>query len=689
MSSIVKPRGAAVADPLASAVKTSTAYNVFEPGMAAYYHGMYLLRAICVLAVIAVSLGACGGDASNRRVRRPGDDWLKAIKFEGVSLSHENLLAGLALKRNLDAGRSIDEYQLGLDTQRIIGLYQRRGFFSVTVTPRVEKQGDASILIFKVVEGPRAVTSVVLTGLPTEIPYAEARALIEVENGDPFDYDLFDAAKSPLLALVENAGYAHARLDAQVLADRAKARATLRYTIDPGAQVRFGAITLSGVDGDLAEAAKNRLPFAEGDLYSTKRVAQAQQAIYGIGRFAAVRIDVDRLNESTTIPVKIALTEAKRWEARAGVGLGFDTLTYNGRLRGSLTHDGWPTPLTRLGVELRPALTVKRDDCEFWEVWTCEDPEPRIRLLGSITQQDFLYRDVRADLEGGLDYLRLEAYTVTGARMRTGLERALYQRRILMRVGWQLGYYTFDDLSLALTMTEGDMEVPTQKAIDLGVTKRERLGAFSETISIDYRDNPITPRLGAYGELRFTHGGAYAGGAYDYLQIMPDVRGYLPLGTFVLAGHARFGVIRGDVAPTERFYAGGAASHRGFPERHLSPSVSRDIPASDPMDPPTNVTVPIGGAAMVETGVELRVPFTLFGIPMGAAAFLDGGDVTEAPGDIDASNLHWATGLSFRPYYLPIGPIRLDIAYRLNRTGGANPVPDSRWNFVFSLGEAF
>jgi translocation and assembly module TamA len=664
--------------------------------MAAYYHGMYLLRALCVLVVLA----ACGGDASSRRTRRAGDDWLKAIKFEGVSLSHENLLSGLALKRNLDAGRSIDEYQLALDTQRIAGLYQRRGYFKVTVTPRVEKQGDASILIFKVVEGPRAVVSVVLTGLPPEIPYAEGRALIDIENGDPFDYDLFDAAKSPLLALVENAGYAHARLDAQVLADRDKGRATLRFAIDPGDKVTFGPITVSGVDGALAEAAKNRLPFREGDVYSTRRVAEAQQAIYGIGRFAAVRIDADRLNDSTVLPVKIALTEAKRWEARAGVGAGVDTLTYQGRLRGSLTHDGWPTPLTRLGVELRPALTVRRDACALWEVWTCEDPDPRIRLLGSATQQDFLYRNVKADVEGGLDFLRLEAYTVTGARVRTGIERALYQRRILLRVGWQLGYYSFDDLNPALmtevpanpTMPQQDppLEVPTAKAAQLGILERERLGAFSETISIDYRDNPITPRLGVYGELRFTHGGAYAGGAYNYLQIMPDVRGYLPLGKLVLAAHARLGVIRGDVAPTERFYAGGAASHRGFPERYLSPSASRVIPAAEPEGDDTTVTVPIGGAAMIETGVELRVPFELFGIPMGAAAFLDGGDVTETPGDLlQAGNLHWAAGLSFRPYYLPIGPIRLDIARRLNRTDLREPVPDSRWNFVFSLGEAF
>lgn len=644
--------------------------------MAAYYHGMSLLRALTVLAALA----ACGGGASNR-VRRPGTEYLAAIRFEGVSLGHDGLLSGLALKRNRDAGRSIDEYQLGLDTQRIIGLYQRRGYFSVQVTPRVERKGDATTLIFKVVEGPRATVSVVLTGLPPEIPYEEARALIPVENGSPFDYDLFDAGKSPLLATVENAGYAHARLDAQVLADRGKARATLRYAIDPGQKATFGPITISGVEGPLAEAARNRLPFAEGDLYSTKRVAQAQQAIYGMRRFAAVRIDVDRMSDATVLPVKIALTEGPRSEARAGIGLGFDTLTYQGRLRGSLTHVGWPSPLTTLGVEFRPAYTVLRDNCAFWEVWAC-DYEPRIRLLGTAAQQDFLRRDVKADVEGGLDYLKLEAYTTTGARMRVGIGKPFLDQRVQVRVGWQLGYYRFPDLSPAVDPEPGRADDPTI-AMQLGITQRERLAAFSETIAVDFRDNAIAPRLGVYAELRITHGGSYAGGAYAYTQLMPELRGYVPLGRAVLAAHGRLGVIRGDVAPTERFYAGGAASQRGFPERHLSPS------ATGTDEDGNTVTVPIGGAAMLETSVELRVPFELFAIPMGAAVFLDGGDVTMTPGELDAGNLHWATGLSFRPFYLPIGPIRLDLAYRLNRTGAGNPLPGERWSFLFSLGEAF
>lgn len=661
-------------------MKNNAANNVLGTDMAAYYHGMSLLRLLAVIAALA----ACGGSGTGR-VRRPGTEYLKEIKFEGVSLSHEGLLSGLALRRNRDGGRAIDEYQLTLDTQRIVGLYHQRGYFTVKVTPRVEREGDAQTLIFEVEEGPRATASVVITGLPPEVPYEQAREVVKIQNGDPFDYDLFDAAKAPLLAMVENAGYAHARLNAQVLADRAKARATLRYVIDPGEKVTFGPITIAGVTGALAKAAKNRLPIREGQPYSTKLVAQTQQAIYALGRFAAVRVDVDRLNEATVLPVKITLAEATRWEARAGVGLGFDTLTYQGRLRGMLTHAGWPTPLTTLGIEFRPAYTIPRETCDSWRLWTCQQ-EPRIRLIGTATQQDFLYRDIKGDIEGGLDFLTLEAYTTTGGRARVGLERPFLSKRVQARIGWQLGYHKFTDLSPALDPMRADD--PTL-AMQIGVVDAsgevtvERLGAVSGTIAVDYRDNPISPRLGVYGELRITHGSAYAGGAYDYLQLMPELRGFVPLGRAVLAAHARYGVIRGDVAPTERFYAGGAASHRGFPERHLSPSATG-------MDAAGNqVTVPIGGAAMVETGVELRVPFELLDLPMGLAAFLDGGDVTMTADGIDPSHLHWAAGLSFRPYYLPIGPIRLDLAYRLNRTGAGEPMPNDRWTFLFSLGEAF
>ncbi len=50
------------------------------------------------------------------------------------------------------------------------------------------------------------------------------------------------------------------------------------------------------------------------------------------------------------------------------------------------------------------------------------------------------------------------------------------------------------------------------------------------------------------------------------------MRGYVPLGPAVLALRARLGVILGAVPVTERYYAGGAVSQRGFSERRLSPA---------------------------------------------------------------------------------------------------------------------
>ena len=140
----------------------------------------------------------------------------------------------------------------------------------------------------------------------------------------------------------------------------------------------------------------------------------------------------------------------------------------------------------------------------------------------------------------------------------------------------------------------------------------------------------------------------FAGGAYEYFEIQPDVRGYLPLPLIpgaVLAARVRYGAIFADkdnVPPTQRLFAGGASSQRGFGERHLSPQT----------DPELGTPVPYGGTRMIDTGIEARVPITkIREMPLGMAVFLDGGDVTDAakdptlmgvvaPRDLDLSNLH-------------------------------------------------
>jgi outer membrane translocation and assembly module TamA len=94
---------------------------------------------------------------------------------------------------------------------------------------------------------------------------------------------------------------------------------------------------------------------------------------------------------------------------------------------------------------------------------------------------------------------------------------------------------------------------------------------------------------------------------------------------------------------------------------------------------------------------ELRYDwFKWNGEYVGVTTFLDAGDVTNA-GQLRFGNLHYAAGFGLR-YNTVIGPIRLDVGYRLNRwqatgpDGLDNPDPGSgfkRVAFHFSIGEAF
>jgi len=628
-----------------------------------------LTRLLAFLVIVAVT--ACGSTPT--RARRPGEEYLAKIEIEGNDvISDEALIRGLSLGRTAKAERSIDEYQLSLDLTRIEGAYQRRGYFGVVVEPRIERKGDAATLIFKITEGPRATAVVDISGLPPEVPLEEARALVTLENGAPFDYIPFDTAKAPLLALVENAGYAHAQLSATVLANRVAHKAILRYSFELGPKVTFGAIEIVGTTGNLAEAIKRRAALQPGDTYSTNAVTQTQLAIYSIGRFTSVRVDVDRANLATVVPVKITVSEAKRNEFRFGLGAGLDTLTYQARTRISYSHAGWPTPLTKLGVELRPALFVLRDNCSWYDVLGKCEILPRVRALGTAEQQDIFTRGLNGDLEGGYDYLAIEAYTMQGPRVRLGFDVPFSFNRLHARAGWQLAGYWFSDRDPALS---------EDKALEIRVDTRDgaaiqRVGAFTQTFSIDYRDNPVSPRLGAYAEFRLAEGTTFAGGGFDYVQLTPDLRGYAPLGPFVLAARARLGVIKGDVPPTERYYAGGASSQRGFAERRLSPEVRAD-----------GESVVIGGAASFETGIEARASLPWI-TDLGAVVFLDGGDVTERQEDLKLDNLHWAIGFGLR-YGLPVGPLRLELGYRLNRYGATEPSPGQRLNFILSVGEAF
>ena len=615
---------------------------------------------------LAVVVAACGGA---RPVRHPGEEYLSKIKIEhNTAIGTKELVEGLALQRAEKAGRGVDDYELTVDQQRIEGVYQRRGYLAVAVQTRVERKGDAATVIFTVNERERAKTHVEIIGLPDDVPLDSARKLVALDEDELFDYDAYDAAKQPLLRLIQDAGYARARLEATVIADRGHALATAQYAIEPGEPCTFGEVEVVGASGALAKAVRDRVAFKPGEHYSKTAVIATQQALYGLNRFSSVRVDSVIDGTATTIPIKIGVSTGNRHEFQIGGGGGIDPLNYSILFPAKYSVTGWPFDLSTSSVDARAAITTLRTECTIYKFWTCSY-QPLVRLIGTVVQQDLFAPYVVGQVDGGADYVTIEPWRTISAHAKIGLSSRIVTPRLQAHLGWLLEGAEFAQISPA---------IDPARQHSLGIDRTELLGEYQESLSLDLRDNLADPHLGLYVELRLAEGTKYAGSAYDFIQFSPEIRGFVPLGPLVLATRFRYGAIAGDIPPTERYFGGGASSQRGFPERQLSPIATNVVNGM-------TESVIIGGGAFIETGAELRSPTIKH---FGLVAFLDGGDVTETSSELSIDQLNWTVGLGARFFLLPVGPFRLDFSYRTGHDRPDQPTL-GHFNWFFSVGEAF
>src|SRR5262245_7011219 len=161
--------------------------------------------------IVAIAASACAHSTATRAV----EDRLERVDFEGnQKLSNKTLLTGLGVHRVLQRSGAIDPYLIQVDADRIRGEYLRKGYLDVDVRSRVERKADTATVIYTVEEGVRAATHTVITGLPGDVPAATVRDQLPLKDGQPFDYGPYELAKPQLLGVVQDAGYAHAKLDA-------------------------------------------------------------------------------------------------------------------------------------------------------------------------------------------------------------------------------------------------------------------------------------------------------------------------------------------------------------------------------------------------------------------------------------------------------------------------------------------
>jgi translocation and assembly module TamA len=554
---------------------------------------------------------------------------------------------------------AFDRVTLELDRNRVTAFYREHGFFAARVTDIDVHYGPKTVdVVIEVVEGePTYVASV-----DVEAPGIDGmrlRPLIPVEKGERFHHPDYLIAKDEIKKYLVKEGYAHATVDGVIEVDRDARTARVKLTVDPGPLVHFGEVRVEGLTRVPESAVRNRVAWVRGQVFDPMEIEETQASLYALGLFSVVRVNYETAGRPAVSDVTISLTEGTRHELRLGGGVGVDRAHTEIHLRGQYTVRGFFDPLTTLRLDARPGYSV----------------------LGSTTQsgitgeasvalekEDFLFARLKGQSLLAYDIEPREGYSIRGPRTMLALGRKFFDNDLLLSVAWHLRLLSFVDLDPALFGDNAD---------------EAWLGYYEQQIALDFRDHPLDPTRGLYAELRLEEGGPFAAGAQSFFRATPELRGYVPLGKrLVLAARLRGGKLTswsGDAGPiTQRYYEGGAAGHRGFGYRRLSPMVADE----------EGRLIPVGGDEMALATAEARLELFRIGERwFSIATFMDAGDVARA-GELSLGNPHLAAGLGVR-YDTLIGPVRLDFAYRLNRAGEGEPDPGQRLNFHFSLGEAF
>jgi outer membrane protein assembly factor BamA len=219
-----------------------------------------------------------------------------------------------------------------------------------------------------------------------------------------------------------------------------------------------------------------------------------------------------------------------------------------------------------------------------------------------------------------------------------------------------------------------------------------RLSSVSLSVIRDTRDDLVDPTTGTLLGSDTELAARALGSEVGYLKTFFQAFNFRPLrgaNSTVLALGARLGLANGfsrqveqdgdtivvdDIPASERFYAGGDTTVRGFVYERLGTPETIDESG-----------FPRGGHGVVVLNAELRIPVR--GV-LGAVVFLDGGNVFQTPGDIRLGELRGAAGFGFR-YRSPLGPIRVDLGFKLDR----RPLPTGELErptaLHISLGQAF
>ena len=522
-----------------------------------------------------------------------------------------------------------------------IAVLRSEGYYANAVEPDVSESDPPRPLV-QITPGPRfhlKQPAIVWQGeAPDTIVQDAARGALGLTPGAPGRAADVLAAEGRILAEIQQRGHADAAAEPrEVIVDHADSSLLATFRIAAGPVVRLGGLDIAADAGTDRIFLVRLAPWSAGEVYNPEDVAELERRLLDTGVYDSVTVALASADKATAAglrPVIVSLAPRKprsiegsaSWATREGIGV-------NAR---------W-TRFNRLGRADTMALTAQISDRDTRTGLELSLPHWR-RPQQTLRTSASAYR------------VRTDAYDETGVGVVADITR---------RYG-RTSYFTLG-ASADLSRTQE----PTPSALTALGRDLVTVRGLSDLV-LDRSDDPLNPSRGfrvsarveptlILGDTNLPYLRAVAQGSY-YLKLDKQAR-------TVIAARLRVGrIINGavdQIPASQRFYAGGGGSVRGFSYQGVGPRLSDGAPR--------------GGLALVETSFEVRRQLTS---RWGFAAFVDAGAVGSS-GPIDLRDSSLGAGFGIR-YNLGFAPIRFDIATPVAGRHGEPP-----FQIYVSIGQSF
>ncbi|MEN6360180.1 MAG: outer membrane protein assembly factor BamA [Smithella sp.] len=570
--------------------------------------------------------------------------YIRSITFEGnESFTTKELVNMMTTTERTLLGFITDTgilqtQQLNQDVQKLTAFYFNNGFVNAQIgEPVITHDAKGIYIKITVREGKRfKIGKVEISGDYLEKTRADLYAQLKTKTGNHYSREAIMKDMETITLAANDEGYANADVNPKVATHEKEQLVDVNFTLTKGELVYIAHIGISGNTITRDKVIRRSLSIVEGDLYSSSKLKKSYNNLNQLRYFEEVDFQTEKAPDNK---VDINIRVKEKNTGMFMVGAGYSAVD-QAVIMAQVVQQNFLGYGQTMSLKASLGSTTNNYELSFTEPWLFDLP---LWFKADLWKYKREYDSYTLDTKGiGATW----GYPVW--------------KKIIGYVGYK---FSIDNIM--------DINQITASSYIKAQEGERTTSSVSFTLVYDTTDDMMFPTKGIKASAGVQHAGVPLGGNTEFTKYSGAVAGYYPLfWDIVFGAKGQIGFLQNnddsdDKIPIyERYVLGGINSLRGL--RYVGP-----------INPGTSDV--IGGTTMLTFSLELVFPL-IKDAGMKGVFFYDAGNTWN--GGYYPDDLRMTCGAGIR-WYSPIGPLRLEYGYVLDRKGLND---DSTGRFEFTIG---